>query len=283
MLSTNGCDLLGLLFCALVLPLLVSCRTEARRAPVDLLFAFGDQYTLVKHGDFLAVSYRERWDDAQIPPPADFDETPTTVLVTPADFDSIWTDLSRIDFSQYADPATLKFRRTPPDQQAREILKYVVDRDTVVDWLQSYQRLESPARDPLQTVVDRLAATFARRQADLVLPAELMATLEDAALGQWEAVSAESTCRLTRAGITVQLPPRDFREFWRLLIDLRLLGREFSTAQPETSPTQRFRLGLKVNGYVVRTDASELDKGNSTAIAKLGARLDSLWNQNRSQ
>ncbi len=283
MLSTNGCDLLGLLFCALVLPLLVSCRTEARRAPVDLLFAFGDQYTLVKHGDFVTVAYSERWDDAQVPPPADFDETPTTVLMTPAEFDSIWADLSRIDFSQYADPAALKFRRTPPDQKAREILKYVVDGDTVVDWLQSYQRLESPARDPLQAVVDRLVASFDRRQAELVLPTALTVTLEDVALGQWAVAFSDSSCRLTRAGITVQLPPRDYKELWRLLVDLRLLGREFSTAQAETSPTQRFRLGLSVNGFTVRTDAAELDKGHSTAIGKLAARLDSLWNQNRSQ
>lgn len=283
MLSTNGCDLLGLLFCALVLPLLVSCRTEARRAPVDVLFAFGDQYTLVKHGDFIAASSSERWDDAQVPPPADFDETPSTILMTPADFDSIWADLSRIDFSRYADPATLKFRRTPPDQQAREILKYVVDSDTIVDWLQSYQRLESPARDPLQTVVDRLAATLDRCRADLVLPTALTVSLEDAALGQWDVASVESTCQLTRADIAVQLPPRDYKELWRLLIDLRLLGREFSTAQEETPPTQRFRLGLKVNGFAVRTDAVELDKGHSAAIGKLAARLDSLWNQNRSQ
>lgn len=283
MLSTDGCDQMGLLFCALMLPLLVSCRTEARRAPVDLHFTFGEHYTLVKHGDFLAAEYSERWDDAQVLPPADFDETPTTVLVTPADFDSIWTDLGRIDFSQYADPSALKFRRTPPDQQSREILKYIVDGDTVVDWLQSYQRLESPARDPLQAVVSRLAVVFDRRKTDLILPIALTAALEDAALGQWDIACAETACRLTRAGVTVQLPPRDYHELWRKLVELRLLRREFSNSQAETSPTQRFRLGLSVNGYAVRTDAVELDKGQGTAIGKLAALLDSLWNQNRSQ
>ncbi len=264
---TNGLDSILLVLGLLALSLFLTCKSEARRAPAELTFAFGDEYSLTKRGDCIIVARAERWRDSQVSPPEDYDESPRGTLISQKDFAALWEIIGAIKFETLSDPEKLTFKAIAPGLQAREMLTVVIDKDTAVSWVRTSHRLGDESRLQLDAVVAALAEIYARRTSEFVYPEDLTFSVHPDG-GAAESVTHHAgKTEVVSSGRTYRPSKASFQTFWRAFVDAGLLTREWDTFSASSTATQKAEVELRINGapllknkYVFREAAAkELD------------------------
>jgi len=127
---------------------MASVKDESKKLPKNFFFRSND-LSLEKNADLVQIKSFPRWSNAQVPPPKDFDFTPTTVNASVDDFIGFWELFKKTDFSKYQNLKESDFEYNAPDLSNIEILKVVVEGKTLAEFEQSYKLLKKPLREPL--------------------------------------------------------------------------------------------------------------------------------------
>jgi hypothetical protein len=123
-------------------------RLNHDAVPDRLAFEFGT-VRVAKQGDEITLLAYPQWNDAQRPPPPDFDTGQRTLRLPPDRLARVWQAVRGLDLARYARVTDAGFTPTPPDVQHTERLKVVINGDTRVEWSRGYQMLVPELRAPL--------------------------------------------------------------------------------------------------------------------------------------
>jgi hypothetical protein len=270
---TNGLDSILLVLGLLALPLFLTCKSEARRAPAELTFAFGDEYSLTKRGDCVIVAKAERWRDSQISPPEDYNESPRGTLISQEDFAAIWKLIAAVNLEALGDPEKLKFTPTAPGLQIREMLTVVIESDTAVSWVRPSHRLNADSRVQLDAVVAALIEVYARRLSDFVYPDDLSFSVRPGNGAAESIVHHDGMTEVVSAGKTYRPSQTSFQSFWRSFVEAGLLTREWNTFSATSTAMREAELELRVNGALLLKNKYVLPE---TAAKEIGAMIAAL-------
>ncbi len=278
---TNGLDSILLVLGLLVLPLFLTCKSEAQRAPVELRFAFGDEYSLTKHGRCIIVAKAERWRDSQVSPPEDYNESPRGTLISQEDFATIWKLIAAVNLEALGDPEKLKFTPTAPGLQFREMLTVVIESDTTVSWVRPSHRLNADSRVQLDAVVAALVEVYARRTSEFVYPEALSFSISSREGTVESVIHHDGTTEVVSAGKTYRPSQASFQTFWRSFVGSGLLTREWDTFGATATATREAELELRVNGALLLKNRYVLPEAAVQELGALFAALAEQQNSNR--
>ncbi len=278
---TNGLDTILLVVGFLALPLFLTCKSEARRTPEELTFAFGDEYSLTKRGNCIIVAKTERWRDSQISQPEDYDESPHGTLISQEDFAALWKMIAVVNFGALSDPEKLKFTPTAPGLQAREMLKVIIDGDTAASWIRTSHRLDDESRLQLDAIVVTLAEAYARRTSEFVYPEALSFSVGSRDGTVESVIHHDGTTEVVSAGKTYRPSQATFQTFWRSFVGSGLLTREWNTFTAAPTAARQTELELRVNGALLLKNRYVLPEATAQELGALIAALADKQNSNR--
>jgi hypothetical protein len=216
-------------------------------------FSFASKYSVVQSGQYCAIEERDVWNDAQVPPPPEFDEVPYTTLISAEECSAIFTRVNAIDWSRYQKLSDSDFEVTPPGMQYSERLFVKIGDVVEVDWIKDFRKLKSGLRASLEAIEQSLSDIATKRRYDVVLPDSLRLSLmtEGEEPSRFELVRDNGINQLSDSTETSELSDSKFRTLWDDILDLRLLVAEFvptEVAADDGSANRRDALSISING-----------------------------------